>query len=332
MNDALLSTEDRQALASWSLGTVLSAAIPELGTVNRTVLLQTSVGAFVLRISCREQQRVEWEHECITWAADHGLPVCRPIPLSGGGTVMAHAGVFYALFPLAQGSQIMRAEMNTEHAWAAGYCLARIHTAFQTFPAERARVKNLAVDISAALGNIPRIEDAIQALPIYAETEAAALEQLAGRRDWLRRTEPLASGVRKRLGLLPRTVVHGDYQETNLFFADGQVSAVIDWDQSGLAARGWEVVRALHLMLGLAPDPCRAFLDGYRAVLPLFEDELQEAAACYGVLADSNIWVYQAAYLEGNGRAKRFIEAGPFIPFQVQWEQAGLNKPPQCAP
>ena len=333
MSDAPLSAEDRHALALWDLGTVLSAAVPTSGTVNRTVLLQTSAGAFVLRVSCREAGRVAWEHECINWAAEHGLPACRPIPLPGGGTVLERGGTFYALFPFALGRQVMRGELSTDQARAAGSCLARIHTAFQTFPAERTRVKNLDVNISAALASIPRIiEEAIQGLPIHTETEVVALGQLAGRRDWLRRSWHLAEGLQGRLAALPQVVLHGDYQETNLFFDGGSVSAVIDWDQSGLAARGWEVVRALHLMLALNPELCRSFLGGYRGVLPLPEDELQEAAACYGVLADSNLWVYQAAYLEGNGRAKRFIGPGPFVPFQVQWERAGLNRPPQCEP
>jgi len=332
MSKALMSIQDRHALSFWDLGTALSAAVPASGTVNRTVLLQTSAGAFVLRISCRESWRVAWEHECIAWAADHGLPVCRPIPLPGGGTILERSGVFYALFPFALGRQVMRTELSTEHARAAGSCLARIHIAFQTFPAERTRTKNLSVDHSAALASIPNIEDAIQALPTHTETEEAALEQLAGRRAWLEQTSHLTEGLQGRLAVLPQAVLHGDYQETNLFFEDGAVSAVIDWDQSGRAARGWEVVRALHLMLALSPELCRSFLDSYRGVFPLAEDELQGAAACYGVLADSNLWVYQAAYLESNERANRFIGSGPFVPFQVQWEQARLNKPLRCEP
>jgi hypothetical protein len=51
---------------------------------------------------------------------------------------------------------------------------------------------------------------------------------------------------------------------------------------------------------------------------------LQESAACYGVLSDNNIWVYTAAYLEGNERAKQFIGSDPFSPFVKQWKDAHM--------
>ncbi len=288
-------------------------------------MVQTSMGRFALRISTRGRERVAWEHECIAWAADHGLPVCRPISLRRGGAILEWNGVSYSLFPLAIGLQIMRSELNIEHARAAGECLARIHAAFQMFPPKRTRVKNLDVDLATALASIPRIRNAIQALPIRTEIEESALEQLAGRRAWLEQMGHLAEGACSRLVDLPKVVVHGDFQETNMFFEGRVVSSVIDWDQSGLAPRGWEVMRALHLMLNLASDLSHGFLSGYRSVLPLPECELQHAALCYGVLADSNLWVYQAIYLEGNVRAKGFIGPGPFVPFHEHWAK-GLRE------
>jgi Ser/Thr protein kinase RdoA (MazF antagonist) len=221
--------------------------------------------------------------------------------------------------------QIERRLLGDGHVQAAGECLARIHAAFHTFPAERVRAKNLTVDAAAVLTSIPRIESAVEARATMTAVDRSALEQLAGRRDWLAGNVSLAEDIPARLAALPQWVVHGDFQETNLFFEGRIVSAVIDWDQSGLTARGWEIVRSLHLMLALAPAPCRRFLAGYRRVLSLPEGELQGAAACYGVLADNNLWVYEAAYLEDNPRAKRFIVPGPFVPFQRQWAEAGLG-------
>jgi len=324
MRNSALSAEDHQVLAAWDIGDVISARVPETGSVNRTVIVDSERGRFVLRVSKRGQERIEWEHACINWAADSGLPVCRPIPFSGSHFFLQQDDQFFALFPFAAGQQIGRGALNSEQARAAGACLASIHAAFQEFPAQRVRVKNLNVDVSAALAAIPVIVEAIHAQPIRTETDEAALAQLAGRYDWLQHTGHLAAGVHERLMALPQMALHGDYQETNLFFLGNEVAAVIDWDQSGLAARGWEVLRVLHLMFGLAPDRCRDFLDGYRNVLAFPNYELKEAAAVYGVLADSNLWVYSDAYLAGNTRARQFIRHGPFIPFQSQWEASGL--------
>jgi len=318
----MLSPEDHSALASWRLGPVLSASVPATGTVNQTVLFQTTGGAYALRAYRRpDRARVAWEHEVIGWVGARGVPVCFPIPLPDGGTVLERDGRFFALFPLASGRQVARGEMGAGEIAAAGRCLARIHRAFADFPIARARPKNLAVDIPAVLAGIPRIEAAIRALPIQTEVERAALGQPAARRAWLTRNAPLAEGVPKRLAALPQAVLHGDFQETNLFFEGGEVSAVIDWGQSGAAPRAWEVLRALHLMLGLAPAACRVFLAAYRDVRPLPEAEVEAAAACYGVLADQNFWVYEAVYLEGNDRARQFLTPGDFMPFAAQWRE-----------
>ncbi len=66
-----------------------------------------------------------------------------------------------------------------------------------------------------------------------------------GRREWI-----LGAGSAQPANLtaLDQQLIHGDYQDTNLFFEHGQVSAIIDWDQTYLAAREWEVVRTMHLV------------------------------------------------------------------------------------
>ena len=281
-----LTEEERAVLDEWQIGRILSAVVPMTGTVNRTLMVQAERGAFALRVSARGRGRAEWEHECIA-AAALGVPVCHPIP-TPSGTIIERGGYCFALFPLAPGQQVARADLRAEHARAAGKCLARIHAALEQLPAGRARVKDLTGDIAGALALVPRLDAAIWAQPEQTATEQAAREQLAGRRAYLEQNGLLAQSIPGWLSALPQRVLHGDFQETNLFFEDAQVSAVIDWDQSGRAARGWEIVRALHLMFGLAPEPCRAFLDAYESAAPLDDGELEESAACYGLLSDSN--------------------------------------------
>ena len=268
MGSAELSPEDHAILSAWRLGPVLSASVPATGTVNRTVLVQTAGGAYALRAYSRpDRARVEWEHAAIAWAGARGVPVCRPLSLPGGGTVLERDGRLFALFPLAAGRQVARGDLQSDEIAAAGRCLARIHLAFADFPLTQARPKTLSVDLAVVLAGIPRIEAAIRAVPVQTDTERAALRQLAARRECLSENAPLAESLPARLAALPQGVLHGDFQETNLFFGGGEVSAVIDWDQSGVAPRAWEILRALHLMLGLAPGPCRVFLAAYRAAL-----------------------------------------------------------------
>ncbi|WP_201363337.1 phosphotransferase [Dictyobacter formicarum] len=109
------------------------------------------------------------------------------------------------------------------------------------------------------------------------------------------------------------------YQNTNLFFEDGQISAVIDWDQSYVAPRAWEVVRTLHYVCKLDGPLCRIFLTAYRDVLPLPPEELDLAAAVYGWMRGHDLWHYEAIYLEGNQRVRAFLQPGPYIPFAQKW-------------
>ncbi|MDQ2800488.1 MAG: phosphotransferase, partial [Armatimonadota bacterium] len=299
-------------------------SVPMTGTVNRTVLAQTENGAYAFRSYLRpDRARVEWEHKIIARADTGGIPVCRPLPLPDGGTFVERGGHFYALFPLATGQQISRDNLGMSEVAAAGRCLARIHRRLADFPAEQARPKLLAFDTAETLALIPRLEAAIRAQETLTELDQAALLQLAGRRQWLEQATGDDALMRLRLAGLPQQVVHGDFQETNLFFAGNEVSAVIDWDQSGLAARAWEVMRALDLMLRLAPEPCRVFLSAYRNVYALPDEELDEAAACYGVLADRNLWVYEAVYLDGNERVRQFLAPDGFVPFSTRWRILG---------
>jgi homoserine kinase type II len=153
------------------------------------------------------------------------------------------------------------------------------------------------------------------------ELDTWVLVQLAGRRAWIERStfEQMPD-----LTMLGQQLIHGDYQESNLFFADGQVVAMIDWDQTYVASREWEIVRSLHYTCAFDSDYCRAFLDGYRARTPLDLDALDLAAQCYALMRAHDLWHYQAIYFEGNRRIRKFISPGPFVSLAEQW--AALNE------
>ena len=115
-------------------------------------------------------------------------------------------------------------------------------------------------------------------------------------------------------------VIHGDYQESNLMFREGRVSALLDWDNAGVAPRAWDVVRAMHFMLEMEPASCRTFWRAYCDVWPLDRDEATRVAHRYGAQHDHSVWLYQAYYVEGNARVGKFIQPGDFGPFAAQWD------------
>jgi homoserine kinase type II len=285
--------------------------------VNQTVLVTTAIGRYALR-SYRHTERtpVAREHAIIAHVRAHGLPAVGPLPLPDGGTILECNGRFHALFPQAPGRQLPRHALGPDEALAMGTCLGRLHRALADLPAAWWVRRTFAVDRDATLAGITRLEVAIQGRPTRDATDAAALAWLRGQRAWL-----LQRAAEDRLDLtsLAHQPIHGDYQESNLFFAPTRVSAVIDWDQTYAAPRAWEAVRTLHLAFACAPALCVPFLAAYRAVLPLPLVDLDQAVAAYALKAGHDLWVYEEYYLRGNERVRQFFQPGGFASPATHW-------------
>ena len=163
----------------------------------------------------------------------------------------------------------------------------------------------------------------IRALPSRTVSDKYALKRLEGQRTTVQHE---ATGNLDELASLPSQAVHGDYTETNLFFENGRVSAIIDWDQFYVIPRAWEVVRTLDIVFRFAPQPCRAFLAAYRVIQPLTMHDLDVAARCYGLVRAHDLWMYAAIYDQGNDRVRAFIRPEGFVPIATHWEALGRLK------
>jgi homoserine kinase type II len=314
--------EELDLLSAWRIGAVHSISTPATGTINRTLLVDAASSSYVLR-AYRHAKRapVEREHAMIGHVRTHGLPAVAPIALPSGATILEREGRFYALFPRAPGRQLVRGQLTKGDFAAMGAFLARTHQALRDVPPKHAAQRDFAIDRDATLMRADEIADAIRARPSLDDVDRYVLDRLAVRRAWIEQS-PL--DTLPDLSAIEQQVIHGDYQETNLFFADGHVVAIIDWDQTYVAPREWEIARSLHLACKFDPEPCRAFVIGYRAHAPLDPAALDLAATGYALMRAHDLWLYQAIYLEGNQRARTFVSPGPFVPLVERW--AELNK------
>lgn len=311
---------DLNAFRVWSRAPILDVATPVSGTINEGVLLHTESGDYFLRRYRRpDRPHICREHALIAYASVQGLPALPPLPLSAGETILARSDGYYALFPRAPGCQVRREALGDAEIAAMGTCLARLHHGLRAYSPDRVARRAFTVDRAATLQGIGRLEAVIGAKAYRDDFDDDVLTQLAGRRSWLNGWPGDGHDEWDAFGSLDCQVIHGDYQDTNLFFAQGKVSAVIDWDQAYVAPPAWEVARALHLVFDFAPDLCRVFLDAYRAELPLLPADLDRAATAYCRMRAHDLWLYQAVYLEGNVRVRRFIRPGPFVPLIDQW-------------
>jgi len=263
----LVSNEQHAAVTAWGVGTILAGDQPYYGAIHETVLLQTDRGRYVLRgYRHRDRAPVEREHAVIAHVRQHGVPAIAPLPLRSGDTILDLQDRRYALFPSAPGRQFRKGELGMAEARAMGAILAQVHQALRSLPERWATRRSFAVDHANTIARLDMLEAVIRGRTDGNPVHSSALARLMVQRRWITALSPAAA---VDFGGLDQQVLHGDFQETNLFFADGQVSAVIDWDQTYVAPRGWEVVRTLHYAFGFAPALCRSFLAAYRRALPL---------------------------------------------------------------
>jgi Ser/Thr protein kinase RdoA (MazF antagonist) len=304
---------------AWNIAPLLAARVPETGTIHQTLLLETSAGNYALRTyryPPEKRWRVEAEHALIAYVCTQNIPAMAPLPLPNGDTILEHNSRLHALFPFARGYQTKRGKITSEETIAMGVFLARLHRALHDYPQDKVANRIFSVDHATTLDTISKIEAIIQARPQPEDDDTQALIRLRERRSWLETAQPPDETA---FAQIEQQVIHGDYQETNLFFADNTVSAVIDWDQSYAAPRAWEVTRALHYLFQFNPAPCHLFLQSYRRELPLSSEELDITANVYSWIRTHDMWLYEEYYLQGNQRVRQFYSPHAFRPLIERW-------------
>lgn len=217
-----------QILHQWGLGTVLSASRPDTGSVHQIILVTTTRGRYVLRgYRYSDREPVEREHAIICSVRRQGIPAVEPLLLPDDGSILEFDRHYYAVFPFARGHQVNRRRLGVTEVAAMGSSLAKVHHALQKVPAEHWKQRSFDAHHDTTVARMDRLEALISSREDDDPLGDLVLDRLRGQRSWLSALPPAA---RVDFGVLPQQVIHGDYQETNVFFEGGQISAIIDWD------------------------------------------------------------------------------------------------------
>jgi homoserine kinase type II len=317
----------RALLASWPLGEVLRLQAVPGGATNRVYRVETATRSAFLRVYKRADRALaEREHALIAQVRAQGLPAVAVIAARSGGTVVEHAGSVAALYEPAAGVQLRGAELSPEQISSAGALLARLHRALAPLHDAGYLHWTLSWDGPAWVERLNVVERVIVARGLAGnesanETDRWALERLRAQRQWLASAEC----VHRYQPRFPAQVVHGDFQDANLFFAGEQVSALIDWEQAAFMPRAYEVARACGFMFRLRPEPTLHFLRAYASANALEPQALEDGARAWGCFADHHVWPLEELYLHGNEAARRYIPHAPFRPFEQAWAELGLQ-------
>jgi homoserine kinase type II len=305
-------------LEAWPLGDLTRIERVLGGATNRVYRIESARGIAFLRVYKRADRGVaEREHAVIAHVRARGLPAAAPIATPSGSTVVEHAGSVCALYETAPGEQLRGADLSPAQASAAGEFLARLHQALLPLPDAGYLRWTLSWDGPAWRERLDHVEHTLLERGVRDETDGYAFQRLRAQRAWLAHPDC----VHTYHPHFPAQVVHGDYQDANLFFAGDHVSALIDWEQAAFMPRAYELARAAWFMFRLQPEATRHLLRGYQSTSELSPAELEDGARAWGCFADHHVWPLEEVYLHGNDAARRYIPHAPFQPFSEAWSR-----------
>lgn len=305
-----------ELLHHWRSDNVLSVRLPQSGTINDVRVVKTDSGQFVMRIYAhRTEDRVRLEHDVLQWLGEQDAPVIVPIKRPDGTTYLVDEGRIVTLLPFASGYQIDRSKLDAAHVHEMGRFLGYLHGVLADCPVPSIPMVRFDCDPDATIAEIDRLLELIGSMADPVDTDRYMEHRLASRRAWLKETahseiewphdqcQPL----------------HGDYQESNIFFSERRVSAIIDWDKIYLAPPGWEIARTLDLMLGFDASMSEAFVAGYRTTRGIGIEDLERSVMAYGQMRAFDLWLPRSIYEGQNERLRRFVTPGEFVPVSDRW-------------
>jgi homoserine kinase type II len=311
-------------LAHWQLGEVRAVHKSPLGTMNDTFIVTTSDRLAVLRrhrlSRCRPM--VKREHALMGSARERGVPCPEVLWARSGERLIEEDGRLFSLFEHAPGRQVRRCELIATQASSLGRALAHLHDAIADYAPVRDRPTGEDRGTAAlptseeTAARLQRLLTVVQQRRKATEVDQWAKERLRSRLAWLEANPGAPPAVSSR----ESRPLHGDYQESNVFFDDRQrVCAVLDWDNSQYGSAAGEMVRAMALIFDLDRTLCQAFLDGYRELRQADLDDLCLEAELYSWRKLHDTWLYDTVYLQGESRPSRFIAPGRYVPFIDRW-------------
>jgi homoserine kinase type II len=254
-----------------------SFELTEQGVNNTTSGLHTGAGDLIWKTYAtqRNAQALLYEHRLLEWVSRQGLPFSVPVPLPtrAGATALFSSSNWHALFPRLPGRPPDR--HDARQAAAVGGALAQLHGALSGYSIASRPGMATYGDLERVHPHLPNPFDlTIEELGLAATPEHTRLL------DWWRAELAMLRGfILGSYRALPWQVIHGDFAPANTLFEGQRLVAILDFEFATADARALDLAAGLVFTLRVwegAPqrDVARAFLDGYRRVMLLEEDEI----------------------------------------------------------
>jgi len=241
------------------------------------------------------------------FARDSGIPAVTAV----SEKIIEHERKSYVLYPEAKGLICERNNLSFGQLKELGSILARIHMVDPTPLDGIAPTFQRDWDTNQFALDVSKITAIIDDKAHQTDFDKSVKEYL----NWkLQKTKQLKYS-HNELTLGPSGLVHGDFQEQNIFFDGEHVTGIIDWEKSGVTTLSTEVVRAiLYLCFEKRySDPesykrAAVFLYGYRSYRDIDKQVLISGVSAHYAKQLHSTWIEKQYYYHGNTELKRFFQ------------------------
>jgi len=235
----------------------------------------------------RTPQDVAFIYEAQAYLAERGLPVVAAIPDRAGLLTTPIDGGCWVLYPWADGHHPVPGQISVAEAAVLGETLGQLDLCLASWPTDWAGAEPF--EAYPAEDRMALCEELLR----HAERgsgalDAACVQSLRFRLGALERLSAVAPGVIA----MERQWVHGDPNEGNILFADGEdrIAAFIDFDNIRRAPRGFDFMYCLDRCFP-SPGPDRdAYARAYLRTVRPTDAELELYVPMWAYRGVCDLW------------------------------------------
>lgn len=300
-----------QLCKDFNLGTNPIAEENHEGVLNKNYLLTSDTGRYFVK-SIREKRRPSLPYiaEVEEFFYAKGIPAVRMLVSNSGKKFETYDSETYTVYPFIE--SVKTHVYDNEDFRRMGEMLGRIHLAGST-------------DVPLSLSQKPFDEKPteliLQKLQEYRElvkvpaddTEKLFLDYIQLKLDMLDKA--------LNIEMLPMdTLTHGDFHARNLLLnSDREIIGVLDWEQSSMNARAYELARSLLYVCfegegesheyqnETVIESAKAFIKGYDSKYSILDEELRAGLKLRWKKLIYSFWIEEQYFVRNDSRSNKFI-------------------------
>lgn len=270
-------------LSLYPVGSIKKISPAIGGLTNENFFVDTDLGQFFLRRRnpAIPPDSIDFELCLIDYLFANGFPTAPIIRTSDGAFRVELNGRYWEMYRRLPGERFNVERLDQVRS--AARLLARFHKAAADYPFRPSRIVDRNIDLSKAQKVIDQFEDeAKRSLWLIGMVVAPMLA------EFFRSQADVVVDCIKPIADQPKTLIHGDFQPSNILFKGNEAVTLLDFGETALFYRAYDVAKALLRFSTLKPDyhsqmdmepfmdlvRAMAFLEAYQSELPLSETEL----------------------------------------------------------